>query len=130
MEILQPPNWPRPKGYSNGVSASGRLIFTAGLIGWDENETLVSDSLAGQARQAFKNIVTVLEAGDAKPEHIVRLTWYVRDKDEYLSSVKEIGAAYREVIGKHFPAMAVVEVSGLVEPGAKIEIEATAVVPE
>ncbi len=130
METLLPPSWPRPKGYSNGISATGRMIFTAGLVGWDETETFVAKDIAGQARQAFENIVAVLAAGDAKPEHIVRMTWYVADKQEYLGALKEIGEAYRNVIGRHFPAMAAVQVAGLIEDEARLEIEVTAVVPD
>jgi enamine deaminase RidA (YjgF/YER057c/UK114 family) len=129
MRILQPPGWPRPKGYSNGVVARGEAVYLAGMVGWDENEQLTADDLAGQARQVFANIVTLLAEADAGPEHLVRLTWYVTDKAEYLASVADIGQAYREIIGRNFPPMAVVEVSGLIEAGAKLEIEATAVVP-
>lgn len=130
MQFLNPPGWPRPKGYSNGVSARGRMVFTAGVIGWDEREEIGSDDLPGQVRQALTNIVAILRAGDAGPEHIVRMTWYVTDAEEYRASAKEIGAAYRAVIGSHYPAMAVVQVVRLVEARAKVEIEATAVVPE
>ena len=126
---LQPPGWPRPKGYANGVSARGRLVFTAGHVGWDENGKF-ADGLAEQVRKTLMNIVDVLAAGGARPEHIVRLTWYVTSREEYLSQSREIGFAYREVMGKHFPAMAVVEVVALMESEAKVEIEATAVVPE
>ncbi len=129
MKALLPPGWPRPRGYSNGISASGRLIFTAGIIGWDEAERFVAADLAGQLRQVLLNTLAVLADGGAGPEHIVRMTWYVTDRDEYVASLPEIGAAYRELIGKHFPAMAVVEVSRLVEPAARIEIETTAMVP-
>ena len=129
MKILQPPGWPRPKGYSNGISAEGRLVFLAGQIGWNPEERVVSDDLAGQARQALSNIVAILAEGDAKPEHIVRMDWFVTDRNEYNASLKEIGAAYRELIGNHYPAMMAVEISGLVEDGAKVEIEVTAVVP-
>ncbi|MDP6645625.1 MAG: RidA family protein [Rhodospirillales bacterium] len=130
MDILQPPDWPRPKGYSNGIAASGRLIFLAGLVGWNQNEEFETDDFAGQARQAFLNIVAVLAAAGAKPEHIVRITWFISDKDEYLGSLKDIGAAYREIIGRHYPAMSVIAVKGFIEDGAKMEMEATAVVPE
>jgi enamine deaminase RidA (YjgF/YER057c/UK114 family) len=130
MQFLNPPDWPRPKGYSNGVSARGRLVFTAGVIGWDEREEIRSDALADQVRQALTNIVAILRAGDAAPEHLVRMTWYVTDVEEYRASLKEIGAAYRTVMGAHYPAMAVVQVVRLVEPRAKVEIEATAVVPD
>ncbi len=130
MRTLLPPGWPRPKGYSNGISGSGRLIFTAGIIGWDETEQFVAADLAGQFRQVLLNTLAVLAEGGAAPEHIVRMTWYVTDRDEYVASLPEIGAAYRELVGKHFPAMAVVEVSRLVEPAARVEIETTAMVPE
>ncbi len=129
MKILQPPGWPRPKGYSNGVVAAGEVVYLAGMVGWDENEQLTADDLAGQARQVFSNIVTLLAEAGAGPEHLVRLTWYVTDKAEYLSSIADIGQAYREIIGRNFPPMAVVEVGGLIEAGAKLEIEATAVIP-
>lgn len=130
MKTLLPPGWPRPKGYSNGVSAKGRLIFTAGVIGWDEEERLVSDSLPGQFEQVLKNILAILAVDGAGPEHVVRMTWYVTDRDEYVAHLSEIGAAWRARMGKHYPAMAVVEVSDLVESDARIEIETTAVVPE
>ncbi len=130
MDILQPPGWPRPKGYSNGISASGRMIFTGGLVGWDENENFPEKDMAGQARRTFENIIAVLKEGNAGPEHIVRMTWYITDRDAYLSSVKDIGQAYRDVIGRHFPAMAVVQVVALMEADALLEIEVTAVAPE
>ena len=129
MRILQPAGWPRPKGYSNGIKASGELVFLAGLVAWNEKEEITAADVAGQARQIFSNMVAVLAEAGAGPEHLVRLTWYVTDKDEYLACGREIGAAWREIIGRHYPAMAVVEVGGLVETGAKIEIEATAVIP-
>ncbi|MDQ6826240.1 MAG: RidA family protein [Candidatus Eremiobacteraeota bacterium] len=128
-KIIQPVDWPQPRGYSNGVVAQGRLVFVAGQIGSNERLELVSDDLALQARQALKNVATVLREAEAAPEHIVRLTWYVTDKREYLRSRPEIGAAYREIIGNHYPVMTLVEVSSLLEDGAKVEIEATAVVP-
>ncbi|HXN65811.1 MAG TPA: RidA family protein [Candidatus Acidoferrales bacterium] len=130
MEILQPARWPRPRGYSNGVAANGRTVFVSGMIGWDEQGKLVSSDFAGQTRQTLKNIVAVLAEANAKPGHIVRMTWYVVDKREYLAAYKEIGAAYRELIGAHYPAMSAVQVSGLIEDGARVEIEVTAVVPE
>ena len=130
MRTLQPAGWPRPKGYSNGIAASGRLVVTAGVIGWNEREEIVSDDLAGQFRQVLHNILAILAEDGARPEHIVRMTWYVTDLEAYRSSLAEVGAAYRELIGLNFPAMAVVGVSGLVEPRAKIEIETIAVVPE
>ncbi len=129
-EILQPAEWPRPKGYSNGMSARGRMIFISGQIGWDAQGRFTSDTLAGQVQQTLRNIVRMLEEGGAEPRHLVRLTWYVLSRDAYLREVRDIGAAYREVMGKHFPAMSVVEVRGLVEPLALVEIEATAVVAD
>lgn len=126
---LLPSGWPRPRGYSNGVAASGTLIFTAGIIGWDENEEFVASDLAGQFRQVLVNTMAVLAEAGAGPEHVVRMTWYITDREEYLASLPAIGAAYRELVGRNFPAMAVVEVSALVEAHAKIEIETTAVIP-
>lgn len=130
MEMLQPPGWPRPKGYSNGITARGTMIFIAGLVGWNKNEEFETDDFAGQARQALKNIVAVLSEAGAGPEHICRITWYVGDKAEYQGSLKEVGAAWRDIIGRHYPAMAVIEVKGFVEEGAKMEIETTAVIPD
>ncbi len=130
MKILQPPNWPRPKGYSNGIAARGQLVFVSGMIGWDERGQLVGEDFVSQARQALKNIVAVLKEANARPEHIVRMTWYVADRAEYVASQQELGVAYREIIGAHYPAMTAVEVAALVEPGARVEIEATAVIPE
>jgi enamine deaminase RidA (YjgF/YER057c/UK114 family) len=130
MKALLPPGWPRPKGYANGVSARGRTIVTAGVVGWNETESFESDSLSGQFRQVLANILAILAEDGAGPQHIVRMTCYVTDLAEYRASLREIGAAWRELIGRHFPTMAVVGVTGLVEPRAKIEIEATAVVPE
>jgi len=130
MNILQPPGWPRPKGYSNGISAAGRMIFTAGIVGWDENESFPEYSLHGQFAQALMNTLEVLAQDGAGPQHIVRMTCYVTDRAEYLRSRDEIGAAWREIMGKNFPAMALVEVKGLVEAAAKVEIETTAVVPD
>ncbi|MEX1148102.1 MAG: RidA family protein [Sphingomonadales bacterium] len=130
MELLNPPGWPRPKGYSNGVSASGRLVFTAGVVGWTKDEVFEHADMTGQFRQALENIVAILAAGNAGPEHIVRMTWFITDKQEYLDNAPEIGRIYRDIIGKHFPVMAVVHVSGLMEDAAKVEIETTAVVPE
>jgi enamine deaminase RidA (YjgF/YER057c/UK114 family) len=129
IEILQPHGWLRPRGYSNGVAAEGKLVFVAGQVGWNEQQQFVAMDLAGQVRQALANIVAVLATAGGKPEHIVRLTWYVLDKREYLAQERAIGAAYREIIGRHFPAMTLVQVSGLVEEGALVEIEATAVIP-
>jgi enamine deaminase RidA (YjgF/YER057c/UK114 family) len=130
MKVLQPPGWPRPKGYSNGISVSGRLIVTGGLVGWDETETFVSDTLHGQFEQALRNILAILAEDGAGPEHLVRMTCYVTDIDAYRSSLKDIGEAWKTTIGRHYPAMALVAVTALVEPEALIEIEATAVVPE
>ena len=130
MRALQPPGWARPRGYSNGIEARGRLVFVAGQIGWDETGAFPSEDLAGQVRRALSNVVAVLAEAGAGPEHVVRLTWYITDRDEYLASQTAIGAAYREVMGRHFPAMAVVIAAGLVEKQAKVEIEATAVVPD
>ena len=129
MQILQPPDWARPKGFSNGIAASGRLVFIAGQVGWTGQGEWREKSFAGQFRQALANILSVLKEANGGPEHIVRLTWYVLDKREYLAAVKDIGAAYRELMGRHYPAMAVVQVSGLVEDQARLEIEATAVIP-
>jgi enamine deaminase RidA (YjgF/YER057c/UK114 family) len=129
MQILQPPAWARAKGFSNGIAASGRLVFIAGQVGWTGQGEWKEKSFAGQFRQTIQNILEVLEQAKGKPEHIVRLTWYVLDRDEYLASLKEVGAAYRELMGKHYPTMAVVQVSGLVERNARLEIEATAVIP-
>jgi enamine deaminase RidA (YjgF/YER057c/UK114 family) len=130
MKSLLPPGWPRPKGYSNGIGAPGRLVVTAGVVGWDEQEHFVSNTLAGQFEQVLKNIVAIIGQDGAGPEHLVRLTCYVTSIEEYLASLGEIGAAWKEIIGTHYPAMALVEVVRLVEPAAKVEIEATAVVPE
>ena len=130
MKILQPAAWARARGFSNGIAASGTLVFVAGQIGWTGQGKWEARDFAGQFRQAMKNIIEVLQEAKGKPEHIVRLTWYVIDKKEYLGSLKEVGAAYRELMGQHYPTMAVVQVSGLVEDVARLEIEATAVVPE
>ena len=129
MQILQPPGWARAKGFSNGIAARGTLVFIAGQIGWTGQCEWKEKSFAGQFRQALQNVISVLSEAKGKPEHIVRLTWYVLDRQEYLSSLKDVGAAYRELMGKHYPTMAVVQVSGLVEPEARLEIEATAMVP-
>jgi enamine deaminase RidA (YjgF/YER057c/UK114 family) len=129
METLQPPGWPRPHGYSNGVAAEGRLVFVAGQIGWDETGAFPAEDMAGQVRQTLRNIVAVLAEAGAAPEHVTRLTWYVTDREAYLADPAGIGQAYRAVMGRHFPAMAVVVVSALLEPSARVEIEATAVVP-
>ncbi|MBV8248216.1 MAG: RidA family protein [Comamonas sp.] len=130
MQVLLPSGWPRPKGYANGVSVSGRQIYVAGMIGWDADGRFHTDDLAGQVRQALQNIVEVLQAGGARPEHIVRMTWYITDKKEYLAQQAEIGKAYRELIGSFSVAMTAVQVAALIEDRAKVEIEVTAVVPE
>jgi enamine deaminase RidA (YjgF/YER057c/UK114 family) len=129
-EFLQPPGWTAPKGYSNGVSTRGRQIYLAGQIGWNESQQLVSTRFAVQVRQALQNIVVLLAQAGGRPEHLVRLTWFVTNLDEYRAEQKELGAAYRDVIGRHYPPMSVVQVVALVERGAKVEIEATAVVPD
>jgi enamine deaminase RidA (YjgF/YER057c/UK114 family) len=129
MRALLPPGWPRPKGYANGIAAKGRLIATAGVVGWTADEQFETDDLAGQFRQVLINTLAILAEDGAGPEHIVRMTWYVTDMPAYRNSLAEIGAAYRELIGKNFPAMAVIGVTGLVEPQAKIEIETLAMVP-
>ena len=130
MEILHPPGYVRPKGYSNGVAARGKMVFVAGQVGWDKNEIFQTDDIAGQARQSLTTIVAILAEAGAKPEHIVRMTWYVGDKDEYNANLKNIGIAYRDVIGREFSAMTAIQVGGFVEKGAKLEIEATAVIPD
>lgn len=130
MKILQPPDWARPKGYANGVSTRGQLVFVSGIVGWTPQGEFATLEFAGQVDQALQNIVAILREANARPEHIVRMTWYVLDKNEYLNSTKEIGASYRAIIGKHYPAMTVVQVAGLVEENARVEIEATAVIPE
>ena len=129
MKTLLPPGWPRPKGYANGVTATGRMVFVAGMIGWDAQGVFHTDDMAGQVRQALQNVVDVLKEGGASPEHIVRMTWYVTDKREYLAASAEIGKAFREIIGCFNAAMTAVEVSALIEDRAKVEIEVTAVVP-
>jgi enamine deaminase RidA (YjgF/YER057c/UK114 family) len=130
MKSLLPSGWPRPKGYSNGISAAGRMIFTAGIVGWNEQEFLVSHRLDGQFAQALRNILAILKEDGAGPEHIVRLTIYVTDIQEYLASRDELAPIWKSIMGANFPAMALVQVVRLVEPAAKVEIEATAVVPE
>jgi enamine deaminase RidA (YjgF/YER057c/UK114 family) len=127
--LLHPKNWTRPSGYSNGIAAEGRQLFVAGQIGWNARQQIVSDDFVEQVEQALKNVVEILAEGQARPEHLVRLTWYVTDKREYLARSSEVGQAYRRVIGRHFPAMTLVQVMSLVEDRAKVEIEATAVVP-
>lgn len=129
-QVIQPPGWPRPKGYSNGVLARGATLFIAGQCGWDANQKFVAPRLAPQVRQALINIVSVLTAAGGRVEHLTRLTWYVTSRDAYYAELAEIGAAYREIIGKHFPVMAVMQVIALMEAEALVEIEATAVVPD
>jgi enamine deaminase RidA (YjgF/YER057c/UK114 family) len=127
-ESLQPKGWPQPKGYANGIKARGEFVFVGGMVGWDEQERF-PDGFIAQAKQALQNIVAVLNEGGARPEHVVRLTWYVLDMDEYLGARRALGAVYREVMGDHFPAMALVQVARLFESKARLEIEATAVLP-
>ena len=129
MKTILPEGWPRPKGYANGIVAEGKLLFIAGQIGWNEKEQFESDDFVAQVEQALKNIVAVLHAAGGKPEHIARLTWYVTDKKEYLSRLADVGAAYRRTLGAVFPTMSLVQVVALVENRAKVEIEATAVLP-
>ena len=129
MQMLNPAGWMRPKGYSNGIAAAGRMIFVAGQVGWDAQETFRTDDLVGQVRQSLTNIVAILAEAGARPEHIVRMNWYLADKDEYGARLAEIGEVYRELIGRHFPAMTALQVAGFVEHGAKIEIEVTAMLP-
>lgn len=129
LQVLQPPGWPRPRGYSNGMAASGRQVFIAGQVGWDTQGRFVSTGLAAQVRQALANVCAVLAQAGGAPEHVVRLTWYLTSREEYYAELAEIGAAYRDVMGKHFPTMSVVQVVALMEADAKVEIEATAVIP-
>lgn len=128
--ILQPEGWTKPVGYSNGMAAKGRLVFVGGQVGWNAEQRFETDDFAGQVRQTLENIVAILAAGGAKPEHITTMTWYFTSKQEYLANLKGLGQAYRDVIGKHFPAMAAVEVTALIEDRAKVEIQVIAVVPE
>ncbi len=128
-EAINPPGWPRPSGYANGIVAEGCFLAISGQIGWNEHNELVAADFLEQARQALRNVVAVLHAAGGKPEHLVRLTWYVTDADEYRASLRELGASYREIVGNHYPAMALVQVSALLEAGAKVEIEGTAVLP-
>ena len=130
FQVLQPPDWARPKGYSNGILARGRQLFIAGQIGWDREGRFPSTRLSDQVRQALENIVAVLAVGGAGPEHVVRLTWYITSRDDYHAELADIGLAYRSVMGKNFPAMSVVQVVALIEDGAKVEIEATAMLPD
>ena len=130
MRIVEVPGWPRPRGYSNAIEAKGRLLFVSGQVGWDEHEKFHSDDLVAQVRQALQNLLAVLAAGGAKAEHVARMTWYLTDKQEYLRRAREIGVVYRELMGKHYPAMSMVQVVALMEDRARVEIEATAVVPD
>ena len=130
MQFLHPKHWTAAKGFSNGVAAQGRQVFVAGQVGWDAEQRFASDDFAAQTEQALRIIVEVLAEAGARPEHVVRLTWYVTDKREYVARLREVGAAYRRVMGRHFPAMTLVQVVALVEDRAKVEIEATAVIPE
>jgi enamine deaminase RidA (YjgF/YER057c/UK114 family) len=129
MQILNPAEWAKPKGYANGIAVEGRQVFVAGQIGWNAEATFESDDIADQTRQALRNIVRVLAEAGARPEHIVRLTWYVVDKRDYMARNADIGKAYREILGRHYPAMTLVQVAALLEDRAKVEIEATAVIP-
>ena len=128
LQVLQPSGWPQPKGYSNGIMAEGRLVVTGGVVGWDVAGRF-ADGFVAQVRLALENIVAILAEGGARPEHLVRLTWYVVDMGEYVSNLKALGKVYREVIGTHYPSMALVQIVRLVEPSSRVEIEATAVVP-
>lgn len=128
-ESINPAGWPRPSGYSNGVVAEGRYFAISGQIGWNERNELVGDGFLEQARQALRNVIAVLSAAGGGPEHLVRLTWYITDKNEYRANLRGLGEAYREIVGAHYPAMALVQVAALLEEGAKVEIEATAVLP-
>ena len=130
MQVILPPGWPRPKGYANGVLVRGRQLYIAGMIGWDAEGRFHSDDFAAQTRQALENIAAVLREAGAKPEHIVRMTWYVTDKREYLAAGREVGQAFREIIGAYNAAMTAVEVKALIEDRAKVEIETTAVIPD
>jgi enamine deaminase RidA (YjgF/YER057c/UK114 family) len=129
-KVLQPAEWPRPKGYANGIAARGTQVFIAGQIGWDAQQKFAHPGLAAQVRAALANVVRVLAEAGGRPEHLVRLTWYLTNRQEYLDELPEIGASYRAVLGRHFPAMSVVQVSSLMEAEAKVEIEATAVLPD
>jgi enamine deaminase RidA (YjgF/YER057c/UK114 family) len=129
-QTLLPPGWPRPKGYANGIAAKGHFVFTAGVVGWDEQGVFAGPDMATQVRKTLENIVAILAEAGAKPEHVVRLTWYVTSRAEYHEQLAQIGQAYRDVMGRAYPAMAVIEISALMESAAKVEIEATAVIPE
>ena len=130
MKTLQPPGWAPPKGYANGIAARGTVVFVGGQIGWNAVQQFESDDFVAQARRALQNIVAVLAEAGARPEHVVRMTWYVVDRREYLARARELGSVYRDVMGRHYPAMTAVEVSALIEDRARVEIEATAVVPD
>lgn len=130
LQKIQPPDWAEPKGYANGILARGRLLFVGGQIGWNDRQEFESDDFVAQTRQTLLNIRAVLEAAGGGPEHMARMTWYVVDREEYIASLKALGGAYREVMGKHFPAMTCVQVAGLVEARARVEIEVTAVLPD
>ena len=129
QQVLQPAGWARPRGYANGIATSGRQVYIAGQIGWDAECRFVGDGFSAQVRQALSNIVAILAEAGGRPEHLVRLTWYITSRDEYLAAIADVGAAYREVIGRHYPVMSVVQVAALIEARAKVEIEATAVIP-
>jgi enamine deaminase RidA (YjgF/YER057c/UK114 family) len=130
MQKLQPPGWSRPKGYANGVAAEGRLVFVAGQVGWEEDETFRARDFTGQVRQCLSNTLAVLAEAGAGPEHVVRMTWYITDRQEYQANLEGMGRVYREMMGNHFPAMAMVQVAALIEEDAKVEVETTAVVPK
>lgn len=129
MQILLPPGWPRPKGYSNGIAAEGRMVFVAGMVGWDQEGVFAGDDLVPQFRKTLENTLAVLAEAGAKPEHVVRMTWYITNRQEYIDNIAEIGAIYRDIMGKAYPAMAVVQVVALIEEKARVEIETTAVIP-
>src|SRR5262245_29162355 len=128
-ETVNPPDWPRPSGYANGVVAQGRFLAISGQIGWNERNELVAHDFLGQARQALTNVMAVLRAAGGEPQHLVRLTWYITDKQAYRATLRELGRAYKEIVGEHYPAMALVQVADLLEEGACVEIEATAILP-
>ena len=128
-DTVNPPGWPRPSGYANGIVADGRFLAISGQIGWDERNELVGEDFLAQAQQALRNVIAVLRAAGGEPEHLVRLTWYITDKNEYRANLRGLGDAYREIVGTHYPAMSLVQVAALLEEGAKVEIEATAVLP-
>jgi enamine deaminase RidA (YjgF/YER057c/UK114 family) len=128
-DTIQPADWPRPSGYANGMAASGRFLAISGQIGWNERNELVSDEFLEQALQALRNVVTILRTAGGGPEHLVRLTWFIVDKNEYRAALRRLGSGYREIVGEHFPAMALVQVADLLEDGARVEVEATAILP-